>query len=379
MNLDKINFLTKEIPFSGNLSLTLVLTLGIFALTLILSRPLKYFICTLFKKMQGQTGWQNIIITHIAQPAGLMSVSFLWLMVLNFMPPLWKSLGGIPMFLSRPLMAGVLIAIKILIGSSLIWMIYNLVDPLTMHFIDQWAKKYQNSALQSHFMPFITRCIKAVVICLGSLLIMQNIGINVVSLMAGLGLGGVAIALAAKESFSNILAYLNIMLDKPFSVGDWIAFDHTEGTITEIGLRSCKLKTFYDSLVTIPNSVLVAAKIDNIGKRQSRRTRTYLGVQYNTTPEQLEQFIKGIKHILSHNSYVKKDSFQVYFTEFGSSDLKIILNFFLKVSDWETELEQKQTVFMEIIKLAKKLKVEFAFPTQTLHIDSLPPTDKKSK
>ena len=162
------------------------------------------------------------------------------------------------------------------------------------------------------------------------------------------------------------------MLDRPFSIGDWICFNDIEGTVIEVGLRSSKLKTFYDSIITVPNSVLTSANIDNMGKRKARRTRVYLGVQYDTTPEKIESFIAGIKKILMNNSSTKKDYFQVYFTEFGSSELKVIMNFFLLVNSWEHELQQKQQIFMSILKLAKELNVNFAFPTQTIHVDSMP-------
>ena len=145
-----------------------------------------------------------------------------------------------------------------------------------------------------------------------------------------------------------------------------------KGPVTEVGFRSSKLKTFYDSIVIVPNSVLTNANIDNLGKRKARRTRVYLGVEYNTSPEKIEKFIAGIKQILMDNSAVKKDYFQVYFTEFGASELKIIMNFFLIVNSWEHELEQKQNIFITVLKLAKELDVNFAFPTQTIHVDSMP-------
>ena len=178
--------------------------------------------------------------------------------------------------------------------------------------------------------------------------------------------------MAAKDSFSNILAYINIMMDRPFSAGDWICFNDMEGTVIEVGMRSCKLKTFYDSVISVPNATLASVHIDNMGKRKARRTRVYLGIQYNTPPERIEKFIEGIKQILLDNPSVKKNYFQVYFTEFGASELKIIMNFFLLVNDWESELRQKQDIFMAVLKLARELKVNFAFPTRTIYMDNIP-------
>ena len=368
------DFLMGKLPFGGNLGLTLGLTLFIFLLAFLCGKPLNYIIRKILQKIGKQnTFFSARIIPNIEKPMGIMSMAVIWLVILNFMPPLWKSMGGIPLFLSKPIIAGIQILIKLIIGSGLIWICYNMVDELIALTMNRFFKETdQSSNLKTHFLPFISRFIKIFILCFGGLLVLQSLGVNVISLMAGLGLGGVALALAAKDSASNILAYINIMLDRPFSVGDWICVNDIEGTVVEVGLRSAKLKTFYDSVITVPNSLLTGANIDNMGKRKARRTRAYLGVQYNTLPEKIEQFITGIKKILMDNSTVKKDYFQVYFTEFGASDLKIIMNFFLLVNSWEQELQQKQNIFMAVLRLAKELKVDFAFPTQTIHVDSMP-------
>ena len=357
----------------GNLSLTLFLTLLVLISAFLLGKPLNYLVCALVRKIvnKQQIRYQ-VILKHIIKPAGLMSQAFIWLMVLNFMPPFWKSLGGIPLFLSQPTETILMIVVKVIVGSSLVWMVYNLSDWFIEKFLNRISSIDSHSSWQAHFMPFITRFVKVSVICFGSLLILQSIGVNVLSLMAGVGLGGVALALAAKDSAANILAYLNIMIDKPFSTGDWISFDNIEGTVIEVGLRSSKIKTFYDSVISIPNANIAAANIDNLTSRKARRIRVYLGVQYDTLPEKIEQFIEGIREILRSNTYVKQDYFQVYFSDLAASELKIIVNFFLNVPNWEIELEQRHHIFIHIFKLAAKLKVQFAFPTQTIHVGSMP-------
>ncbi len=379
MDLKWLDFLWDKIPFGGNLGLTLAFTVFIFLLAFFLGKPLSYIARKILQKIGKKSlFFETYIVSRIEKPVGMMSIALIWLLILNFMPPLWKYMGGIPLFLSKPIIGGIQVLIKLVIGSGLVWVGHNMVDVL----IDFAAKRFlkeesKKENVKSHFLPFISRFIKIIVLCFGTLLVLQSLGINVVSLMAGLGLGGVAIALAAKDSASNVLSYVNIMMDRPFSVGDWISFNDIEGTVMEVGIRSSKLKTFYGSVITIPNSVLTDANIDNLGRRKARRTRVYLGVEYNTSPEKIEKFIEGIKKILMDNPSVKKDYFQVYFTEFGASELKIIMNFFLLVNNWENELKEKQNIFMAILKLAKELDVSFAFPTQTIHVDSLP-TEKNT-
>lgn len=372
MNKKWLDFLLEKVPWGGNLSLTLAITLFIFLTALFLGKPLGYIARKIIQKSTNKYPFfRNHIVPQIEKPISLMSIALIWLIILNFMPPLWKSMGGIPLFLSKPLIGGIKILVKMLIGSGLVWISYNLVDEMAAFLMKRVFKETkEDSNLKNHFLPFINRFIKIVVLCFGSLLVLQSLGVNVISLLAGLGLGGIAIALAAKDSAANILAYINIMLDKPFSVGDWICFKDIEGTVMEVGFRSAKLKTFYDSIITVPNSALTSANIDNMGKRKARRTRVYLGIQYNTPPEKIESFIAGIRDILINHKAVKRDYFQVYFTEISGFDLKIIMNFFLLVNDWESELKEKQSIFMTVLKLAKELEVDFAFPTQTIHLEN---------
>ena len=370
MKSNWLDFLMQKLPFGGNLGLTLAFTLFILLLAFLLTKPLKFIVRKILYTVCHKSPFlKKYIVSQVEKPLEMMSMALLYLIVLHFMPPLWKSLGGIPLFLSSPIVGGIRIFIKLIVGSGLVWISYNLVDEGLSLFLSRFFKE-QSPYFKNHFFPFINRFVKIIVLCFGSLLVLQSLGVNVVSLMAGLGLGGVALALAAKDSASNILAYINLMLDRPFSVGDWICFKDMEGTVMEVGLRSSKIKTFYDSVVTVPNATLTADHIDNMGKRKARRTRVYLGLNYDTDPKKLEHFMEGVKNILKTSPIVKQDYFQVYFTELGESGLKIIMNFFLLVNSWEEELKEKQNIFMAVLKLAKTQGIRFAFPTQSLHIES---------
>ncbi|RMF82140.1 MAG: mechanosensitive ion channel family protein, partial [Planctomycetota bacterium] len=125
---------------------------------------------------------------------------------------------------------------------------------------------------------------------------------------------------------------------------------------------------------TVPNSDLMVAAIDNMGRRRYRRTSTKLGVLYSTTPEQLEAFCEGIREIIRTHPYTRKDYFHVYVNEFGPSSINVLLYCFHECPDWGTELRERQRLFLDILRLAQRLGVEFAFPTQTVHLhhDSTP-------
>jgi MscS family membrane protein len=135
-------------------------------------------------------------------------------------------------------------------------------------------------------------------------------------------------------------------------------------------MRSTRVRTFYRSLVSIPNSKVADGVIDNYGMRDSRRTFLKLGLQYDTTPEQMEAFCDGVRAILANNPLVKKDGYYVCFSGFGDSALEVMLYFFFATDVWAEELRNRHLIFLEVLRLAKELGVGFAFPTRTLHIAS---------
>ena len=231
--------------------------------------------------------------------------------------------------------------------------------------------KAEEGSLTKHLLPYTKKLLKVLTALVLILLFLQNAGFNVTSLLAGLGLGGVAVALAAKESLSNFFGGFAVIMDKPFSTGDWIVCNEVEGTVEDIGFRSTKIKTFYDSVLTVPNAVISASTVDNLGKRKARRTRLTLDLSFDTSAEKIPPFVEAVKNIILKNPYTRKDYCQCYFAGYGAYSLQIFLNFFLVVPDWDTELLQKQNIFLEILKLSKKAKVDFAFPTQTLNVPGL--------
>jgi len=200
----------------------------------------------------------------------------------------------------------------------------------------------------------------------------DQLGLPAYSLLTGLGIGGLAVALAARETLANFLGSIVIMFERPFRVGDWIKVAGQEGNVEDIGFRSTRIRTFYNSVVTIPSSELVGASIDNMGMRRYRRVRTVVQVTYDTPSEKIEAFVEGIKEILRTHPTTRKDYFHVVFHDFGAHSLDILLYFFIVAPDWSVELVERQKVLLEVVRLAERLDVSFAFPTQTLHVESLP-------
>ena len=157
-------------------------------------------------------------------------------------------------------------------------------------------------------------------------------------------------------------------MDQTFHTGDWIVVNDVEGSVEEVGLRSTKVRTFYDSLITLPNSVFITAKVDNMGQRRYRRLRSLLSITYDTPPDKIEAFCEGIRELIRLHPYMRKDYYHVYLSELGASSLDILVYVFWETPDWSTELRERQRFLLDILRLAKALQIDMAFPTQTLHV-----------
>ena len=228
------------------------------------------------------------------------------------------------------------------------------------------------SRLDDQLVPLTNTTLKVATLIIGMLFILGNLGINITSLVAGLGLGGLAVALAAQDTFRNLLGGVTIFADRPFQVGDWVVVDNIEGTVEYVGFRSARVRTFYNSVVTVPNARMVDTYVDNMGLRQWRRYKATLGVAYHTTPDQMQAFTEGIRALIRANPSMRKDYYIVEFLDFGATSLEILVYCFITAADWNAELRTRHVLNLDIMRLAEELGVEFAFPTQTLHVASLP-------
>ncbi|MBC7203756.1 MAG: mechanosensitive ion channel family protein, partial [Pusillimonas sp.] len=176
-------------------------------------------------------------------------------------------------------------------------------------------------------------------------------GIPAYSVITGLGIGGLAVALAARETLANLLGSMMIMFDRPYQIGDYIRLGDDAGTVEDIGFRSTRIRTFHDSVLSLPNANCVSMPVDNLGRRVYRRVSTTIGIRYDTPPERIEAFVEGIKEIVLANPYTRKDFFHVYLNDFGSSTLNILFYIFLRVPDWSTELAERERLLLEVIRL----------------------------
>jgi MscS family membrane protein len=216
--------------------------------------------------------------------------------------------------------------------------------------------------------PLVRKTVKVFIFVFGLIYIADSLRIEIAPLLAGLGIGGIGFAFAARDTLENFFGSVTVIVDRPFQVGDWVVIGDTEGMVEDLGFRSTRIRTFYNSLVTIPNGNLVRAVVDNYGRRKYRRWKTHIALTYDTPPDKIEAFCEGIRELIRLHPYTRKDYYQVWLHQFGASSLDVLLYAFHETPDWTTELRERHRLALDIIRLADRLGVEFAFPTQTLHL-----------
>lgn len=296
----------------------------------------------------------NGVEDAILRPLGLMAMAMIW----------WFLLG----LLGLPDTAQVIlsVAVKLLVSLSAVWSAFRLVDIINALLMRKALATVNR--FDDLLVPMVTKSLKVFVVVMGIIFSADNLNIDVTSLLAGLGIGGLAFALAAKDLLGNFFGSLTVLLDRPFQIGDWVVIGDVEGSVEAVGFRSTRIRTFYNSLITLPNAILTTTKIDNMGARRYRRMKSMLGLTYDTPPEKIDAFCEGIRVLIGLHPYMRKDYYQVYFNQYNAASLDILVYVFWETPDWNTELRERHRFLLDILRLAKQLEVEFAYPTQTLYL-----------
>lgn len=235
------------------------------------------------------------------------------------------------------------------------------------------SEHLQRRALDSQLIRLGTRLVGIAVALAFLIQGADELGFPAYSVLAGLGVGGLAVALAARDSIANLLGSLLIMLEKPFRVGHYIRLSGTEGTVEDVGFRSTRIRTLDNSLISIPNNAVVNTTVENLSLRIMRRQRFFVQLTYDTPRERVEEMVSGIQRLILDHPLTNKSNFQVRFNNFGESSLDILVMFYFSVDDYGTELRERESMLLQIIDLAQTVGVEFAFPTRTLHVEASGP------
>lgn len=309
-------------------------------------------------KRMGYVDVAEKFVEPVGKPFSLLLMFLLWLILLPILQ--------LPVTVSQHLVT----ALKAIMPFFGVMVLYALADLLSLYFEKIAART--STTMDDQLIPIIRRSMKIVVIAVGVLFILNNLNVNITALLAGLSIGGLALALAAQETLKNFFGSIMIFLDRPFQIGDWISGDGVDGTVEEVGFRSTRIRTFRNSVTSVPNGRLADLTIDNHGLRIYRRFNTHISVTYDTPPEVISTFVEGLRKIVDEHPHTRKDYYEIHLHEMGASSLNILFYIFFEVPTWTDELTCRHEVLLKILQLAETLEVRFAFPTQTLHMETFP-------
>ena len=227
-----------------------------------------------------------------------------------------------------------------------------------------------NPDLSKEMGEFILKLVKIFIGGVGLAAILQVWGINVTALIASLGLGGLAFALAAKDTASNLFGSFALLADKSIRIGEWIRVGDTEGVVEAIGMRTTKIRSFEKSFITVPNQIIANHPIENFSRRGVRRIKMRIGLTYDTSSEQMQRIISEIRYMLhSHEQIAKKETLLVNFESFGDSALILFVYTFATTANWAKYLQIREDVHFRIMKIIEENSASFAFPSQSIYIE----------
>jgi MscS family membrane protein len=342
------------------------LALGVLILGFALKKVLEVVVVRRLVRLFSKTSFKydERIVQALGKPAGAFVIVGCVYLATVFIA------GGL--VLSDPVNALIRKSYLVAVGFIAVWAGYRLVDVFAQY-LDDIASKDDDS-VKGQFVPVIKQSLRLFTLIIGGLTILSSLDVDIKALLGGLGIGGIAIALAAQDAVGNFIGTLSIFTDRPFKVGDWIIVgDKVDGNVEQIGFRSTKVRTWPKTLMSIPNKVLATEIIDNWSRMPKRRVKMTVGVTYSTTADQMEELLRRIRQLLRDDAGVDSSFFLVRFTDFGASSLDIFLYYFTQSTQWDEHLGVRERVNLNLMRIIRDMGLSIAFPTRSIHVESVPP------
>ena len=264
--------------------------------------------------------------------------------------------------------SGLFFMARLVMSFSAVLFCSRIIDLLSEIFLSK--AELTESKLDDQLIPLVKRAGKTLVWILGIVFILQNMGVQVTALVAFGSVGGVAIALASKDTVENLFGSLVVFIDQPFQIGEYVVIDGSiEGVIEEVGFRSTRIRTLEKTLISVPNAKIAHCTVNNFAKIPERRFKCTLGLRYDTTTAQMEAFIEDLRSYLSDHEMINSDSVIVYFSDMNSFSLDILVMAFINSNAWIDLVQFKHEAFLQFMRIAEKNGVGFAFPTTTIELE----------
>lgn len=256
---------------------------------------------------------------------------------------------------------------QFLIVLNITWFLVRFTNALIQEYLVPVAEDPANKYIDNTLISIIKRTVLGVIWAIGVMMALRNVGVDVGALIAGLGIGGLAFALAAQDTIKNVFGGITIFTDRPFRIGDRIKVDGFDGIVEDIGIRSTRIRTFEKRLVTIPNYKIVEASIENVSDEPMRRVVMNIGLTYDTSPDKMQEAITILKNIPKKMNEVDENNLLAVFSEFAPYSMNLKFIFWVKPTG--DVMETPSEVNFEILKEFKSAGLQFAFPTQTILVE----------
>ena len=342
----------------GNLILAVIVLLFFFFLRKIFVFTIATFLQSLAKRTKNY--YDDRIISALKGPVGLAFV-----------------LVGLHIALALVTRDNIIIKniLNTLLIFNIFWAIIALSEALK-GVLSSTMSKF-NRDLSAEISNFILAIIKILIGALGLGAMLQVWGVNVTALVASLGLGGLAFALAAKDAASNLFGSFSLLADRSIRIGEWISVNGNEGIVEDIGMRTTKIRAFDKSLIVVPNQLVANSPVYNFSRRGVRRININVGLTYSTTKDQVITIVNEIRTMLeTHEDISQDDTLLVNFESFGESSLNIFIYVYTATANWKRHLEIREDVHIKIMKIVEENGASFAFPSTSLYVEKMPKSEE---
>ena len=338
--------------FFNNTLFQYLIFLALISGSILIGKTVYFFSKTILRKLATKTksSFDNLVLEVIEKPL------VFFIVLIGFY------IGYKQLTLTQETESIFHIITKSLITITLAWFAIRLLERVIDYYLTPLAARTETD-LDDHLIPLLKKLGKYSLMIITVLILLSNIGVNVTSAIAGLGLGGLAFALAAQETLKNILGGLSILTDKPFKLGDWVEIDKYQGEVVEIGLRSTRLKTTTGEYVTIPNNIIASTSVVNFLKFSTKKITFIISLSPLTTADKIEKAKAIIIEILENTQKVTKESIEIYFSKFSTYSLDLDIRFDVSSNQGKIINSIKDSVNLKIRKEFAKEEIQLAFTT----------------